>query len=231
MFSKKILMGIILFLVILFGAWVAFGYFAIRNIEEPQYTVLEVKEGYEIREYSAYIVAETKVSGELRKRMNSGFMVVADYIFGNNTTKESIAMTAPVTSSDENSEKIAMTAPVISEESSNSESIAMTAPVLTDEETGDETLSFVMPSKYTLETLPKPNNDAVTLREVPARKVAVLRFSGRFISKNTEEKKLELLAALERDGLKAGKISYAGYNPPFTPPFMTRNEVWVEIVK
>lgn len=222
-------MPLIITLSLLFIAWIAFGYFAVRNIEEPQYTVLEVKEDYEIREYAPYIIAETTVSGEFRNRMNSGFTTIADYIFGNNTKQSSIDMTTPVTSSD--SEKIAMTAPVISEENNDSESIAMTAPVISDESSTNETVSFVMPSKYTMETLPKPNNDAITLREVPARKVAVIRFSGFYSGTNMQKYKEKLLKALERDGIKAGKISFAGYNPPLTPPFMNRNEVWVEIVE
>lgn len=217
---------IVLFLLV---AWIAWGYLSVRNIEEPEYTVIEQKETYEIREYAPYLIAETTVSGDYRSSMNQGFMVIADYIFGNNTSKlakegnEPIAMTTPVVS--EESEPIAMTAPVISEES---EPIAMTAPVIR-EGNQERKISFVMPSQYTLETLPSPNNEQVAIREIQARKVAVIRFSGWFREKNFKSSEEQLLKALQKDGYKAGKISYAGYNPPWTPPFMTRNEVWIEL--
>lgn len=239
-FSVSTLIAIIAFVAVLFVLWIAWGYFSTFNLEMPEYTVLEEREGYEIREYDSYIVAETVVKGDFEEGINSGFMVVADYIFGNNTKQESIEMTSPVTS-EEVSEKIDMTTPVttgLSEDISMtspvttdlSEDIAMTSPVVTDEGESGRTTAFVMPSKYTMETLPKPNSDKVTLREVPARKVAVLKFGGWWWSDTVEERRQELLGYLERDGLRRSKVSFAGYNPPWTPPFMVRNEIWAELV-
>lgn len=225
MLPTKYLIWIGILLVILL-AWIAFGYFSVRNIEQPQYSVLKQAEGYEIREYAPYLIAETIRPEGFDDALNSGFMVVADYIFGNNTAKEPIAMTTPVTSG--TSEPIAMTAPVISE---RSEPIAMTAPVVSGEEESNRTVAFVMPSKYTLDTLPKPNDSRVKIREVPKRKVAVLRFSGWYTSKTIAQKEQQLRGLLERDGLKYRSLSFAGYNPPWTPPFMTRNEIWAELVE
>ncbi len=127
-------------------------------------------------------------------------------------------MTAPVIS-----EKIAMTAPVISEK------IDMTAPVIREDQESKQKIAFVMPKEYTMETLPVPNDDRVTLREVPKRKVAVLKFSGFFGDKKVKDLEEQLINMLERDGLEYTSISFAGYNGPWTPPFMRRNEIWAEL--
>lgn len=116
--------------------WVVGSYLVVRNIEQPSNTVLEKRAGYEIRQYDSYIIAETEVSGDYREALRAGFSIIADYIFGNNTTNTSIAMTAPVLET--SSEKIAMSVPVIS----------------TLETEKSRTVSFVLPSKYTLESLP-----------------------------------------------------------------------------
>ena len=127
-----------------------------------------------------------------------------------------------------------MTAPVLSEKSAAKEweKIPMTAPVLHEKSSEDEsfTIAFIMPSKYTMETLPQPNNPDVRLREVPKQRFAVVKFSW-YATKDRVEKKTERLkAAMERDGLKpAGEPIVAQYNPPWTPPFMRRNEIQIPI--
>lgn len=197
-----ILYGVVALLVL----WVVGSYVVMRNIEEPSYTVLEKKAGYEIRQYDAYIVAETKVSGTYQETLNQGFRAIADYIFGNNTTKTSIAMTAPVLES--SSEKIAMTVPVISQPASEKNSV----------------VSFVLPSKYTLETLPKPNNAAVELREVPARKVAVRRFTWYATEARVEKQKAVLVERLTADGVSMTDLpQVAQYNPPLSFPLTRRD--------
>lgn len=206
--TQFILVGII---VGALGLWVAYGYLAVRSIEEPSYTVVEKREGYEIRDYAPHIVAETRVEGAFNTALRKGFSRIADYIFGNNTGSSQIAMTVPV--GEQKGEPIAMTVPV---------------GEVTD---GDlRIISFVMPSKYTLETIPKPNNSNVTLREVPARRVAVLSFSWSTTAHNVEDKKQLLKTLLARDSvLSAGEPEVAFYNPPWTPPFMLRNEILLEI--
>ena len=149
---------IFLGLAALLGIWAIGSFVVIKNIEQPAYTVLEKRDGYEIRKYAPYIVAQTDVTGSYSTALGSGFSQVADYIFGNNTSKTKIAMTSPVLES-------------------SSEKIAMTSPVLTTENNQTRTIAFVLPSAYTLETLPEPNNPKVTLAEVPARTVAALRFT------------------------------------------------------
>ena len=137
---------------------------SVMAIEEPKYTVIEKSGAFELRAYSPKIVAETLVSGPLDKASSAGFKLIADYIFGNNTSRTG------------GNEKISMTAPVTMEP--KSEKISMTAPVSMEQTGGQWRVRFVMPSQYTLDTLPKPNNPAVTLREVPASNYAVIRFSG-----------------------------------------------------
>jgi len=192
--------------------WTAWGYFS-SKVEKPNYKVLEKTNGYEVREYEPLIVAETTVAGDYRESLNQGFTIIAGYIFGDNTTKQKISMTAPVT-----------------EQVDVSEKISMTAPVTASLEGESRTIAFVMPSEYTLETLPTPNDERVKLREVPARKMAVKKFSWLRTEKRVEKAKAELLLELESNGVEAvGVPQYAGYNAPWTPPWMIRNEVMVEI--
>lgn len=191
--------------------WVAYGYFSSR-VKEPKFSVIEKKDGYEIREYAPYIEARVKVTGEYREALSTGFRILAGYIFGGNTSKQSIAMTAPVT--EQKSESIAMTAPV-------------SETVLAD---NSRVVSFIMPEGYTLATLPTPNDKRIEIVEVPKHRSAVVRYSGYNSAEKVAEVKTKLLAYLKRDGVAvAGVPRGAGYNPPWTPPFMNRNEILVDI--
>ena len=193
--------------------WAVGSYLVIRNIEEPKFTLVERKAGYDIREYESYIIAETDVTGNYSDATSEGFRIIADYIFGNNTSRSGIAMTAPVLES-KSSEKIAMTVPVID----------------TEKDAGTRTISFVLPSEYTLETLPMPNNPQVKITQVPPRKVAVLSFTWYPTAERVEKKKDELLSLLAKDGLEVdGVIQIARYNPPLSMPFMLRNEIIVDV--
>ena len=194
--------------------WSLWGYFSSR-VEQADYTVVRKAEDYEIREYPAHIVAQTTVKGTYREALNLGFRIVAGYIFGGNTKKQSIEMTAPVTAERDISEKIAMTAPVL----------ATTA--------GDShVISFGMPRSYTLDTLPVPSDSRVKIVAVPAKRFAVRCFSWWRSDVRVQSMEAKLLASLSRDGVTVkGSLVYAGYNAPWTPPWMTRNEVMVEITK
>ena len=194
--------------------WGIGSYVVVRTIEEPAYTVVEKKDGYEIRQYQPYILAKATITGSYAEATNKGFRIIADYIFGNNTKKESIAMTTPVLESEARSENIAMTTPVLESADAHNERI----------------IAFVLPSKYTLDTLPTPNNNAVTFEEVPAQKVAALRFTW-YASESRMETKKELLQSyLKRDNLTAsGTAKTARYNPPFSMPLLLRNEVLIPI--
>lgn len=187
--------------------WIAYGYFSVALTEQLTYQVIDSSKEYELRQYDDYIVAETTLDGTFESDGDNAFRIVAGYIFGGNIKKEKIAMTAPVIEEDY-------------------EKIAMTTPVVFDDE---RTFAFVMPASYTFETLPEPLDDRVSLREVRGGKVAVLRFSGLYRDSKFEKKHQELIDYLERDNLKYSRIFTAGYNPPWTPPFMTRIEVWATL--
>jgi hypothetical protein len=203
-------------LVLAFGAWTAVGAASTHEIETPDYRILSTHDGYEIREYAPYIVAEVTVQGSYRDSLYSGFRKVADYIFGNNTGADTIEMTAPVLQrEDPVSEKIPMTAPVLHEASSDP---------------GAYVVAFVMPKAYTMDSLPRPNNEEVRLREVPARRYAVIRFGAYATKGRVQKKTARLRQSLERDGIEtAGQPIVAQYNPPWTPPWARRNEILIEV--
>ena len=191
----------------------------VMAIEEPKYEVVQTFEEFELRRYAPYLVAETEVKGEFDAVGNAAFRILADYIFGNNRSQEKMAMTAPV-----NQRPIA----------GISEKMEMTAPVRqrpvdgTEEETF--ILSFVMPSGYSLDTLPEPLDPRVRLREEPAKLMAVRRYSGRWVESNYRENEILLLNAVERSGLNpVAPPIYARYNSPFSLWFLRRNEVMVKI--
>lgn len=183
--------------------------------EEPEYRVVEEHEEYELRVYEPYLVAETVVEGDYGESGSSGFRILAGYIFGNNRSSEKMAMTAPVTREPVEGVKMNMTAPVIAEAAADA---------------GRYRYQFVMERKYTRETLPVPEDERVSIREIPARTMAAHRYSGRWTAANFEKHLAILLDALERDGVEViGKPLSAAYNSPFTPPFLRRNEVLVEV--
>lgn len=184
-------------------------------IEEPKYTLKEKSGPFELRTYSPKIIAETLVPGSMDQASSAGFKLIADYIFGNNSARAG------------GSEKISMTAPVAMEPAS--ETISMTAPVSMEQTGGHWRVYFVMPSHYSMETLPKPKNPAVTLREIPGGDYAVVRFSGLASEEKIAKKTAELMAWMNSKGLTvSGKPELARYNPPWTLPFLRRNEILVE---
>lgn len=196
--------------IFIFLAWIVVGYFSSR-VETLSYTVLSSDKEYEIRELPEHIIAETTVSGNFDNASGEAFNILAGYIFGGNKKEKPIAMTTPVVENE--SENIAMTAPVVEQDSGANQKV----------------FSFVMPAEYTLETLPEPSDERVTIRQVEAKKIAVLSFSGFYSEKKINEKKQLLKQYLDRDGLEYSTVSWAGYNPPWTPPFMRRLEVWAEL--
>ncbi|CAO1942285.1 unnamed protein product [Urochloa humidicola] len=210
------------------------------TVETPKHEVLHAGDGYEIRRYPPCVAAEfTYDPKEFKGNPDGGFTVLANYIGAlgkpHNTKPETIAMTAPVITSDAaeaSSEKIAMTAPVITATggAGEPEPVAMTAPVITadsEQAPGKVTMQFLLPSKYSkAEEAPRPTDERVVIREVPERKYGVARFSGVAAEKTVREKAEGLRAALEKDGYTVtGPFVLARYNPPFTLPPLRTNEV------
>ena len=187
----------------------------ISRVEQANYVVVKTAGAIETRDYAPKIIAQTQVSGARQEAISKGFRAIADFIFGNNTASAKVSMTAPVM------------------QQQQSEKIAMTAPVMQQAKDGDKwTVAFVMPDKYTMETLPKPNNDAVTLIQIPEQRFIVIRFSGRATDKNIQNHTDKLNAYIKNNNIEAiSAPQYAFYNPPLTLPFMRRNEIMREIAK
>lgn len=181
--------------------------------EQPPYEVVGRVGDAEIRRYAPQIAAEAVVEGPVETARNEGFRRVAGYIFGDNTAKASVAMTAPVVQG--------------REAKGGSQSIAMTSPVV-QQPAGAEawSIQFIMPSKYTMETLPQPNDPRVRLVEIPARTFAVVRFSGLGKAEAVAQHEKALDAVLAGSSWRAaGEPVTWYYDPPWTVPFMRRNEV------
>ncbi len=187
--------------------------------EQPGYEVTAEYETFEVRQYAPVLVAETEVEGSFEDSGNVAFRILAGFIFGDNRSDEKIAMTAPVTNrvAEPAGEKIEMTAPVVQERSAG-------------EDTGRWTYRFIMPSRFSPETLPEPTDPRVRIRSVPGRRVAARRFSGFWRGSRFEAQAETLRAAVEAAGLEStGAPIYARYNAPFMPWFLRRNEVWLEL--
>jgi SOUL heme-binding protein len=200
--------------------------------ESPTYTVVRKDEDVEIRIYPRYILAQVDVATDYDQAIGMGFSILAHYIFGGNRKRSNIAMTAPVSGENiSGSEKIPMTVPVTEEEVGVSEKIPMAAPV-TEEKAGKEIyrISFTMPSKYTLDTLPEPEDERIKFKEVKNEKMAVLRFKGRVNHKLADQEVAELKKWLEKNDIEPkSNFIVAQYNNPAVPGFFRRNEVMVEI--
>jgi len=181
-------------------------------LEEAKYTVIMREGSFELRQYEPHIVAETMVKGDYDKAGNEGFRRLFKYISGENQKKQSIAMTAPV-SQDAGPEKIAMTAPVSQEQTG-----------------GQWRIAFVMPSEYTMDTLPQPADPKVLLKQVPARRMAAITYSGSWSKARYEEHKALLEAFIQKQKLSPlGEPVLARYNSPFTLWFLRRNEVLIPV--
>ncbi|MDJ0813800.1 MAG: heme-binding protein [Woeseiaceae bacterium] len=169
-------------------------------IEEPRFEVIHVANNYEIRRYEPFIVAEVDVPDDAGNAGNRAFRILADYIFGNN----------------EPGEKMRMTAPVVSD-----------AP---RRDGGLATYAFVMESRYSIDTLPAPVDPRIRIVQKPAQIVAARSYSGRWTEDNFLRHEVSLVSALTIDGLAMRSEPFlARYNGPFTPWFLRRNEVLVEL--
>lgn len=173
---------------------------------ELGYSVLQKDSNIELRQYDSYLTASVSFVSE-EELEERGFDILADYIFGNN-----ISMTSPVFTAGEN--------------------IGMTSPVFTDIQKEKWTMTFVMPERYTIETLPKPSNESIVINEVEPKLMATIRFNGLRTQERTAIFEKQLRAWIAQEGLEIlGGTIYAGHNPPWTPPVLKRNEVLFEVVR
>ena len=180
--------------------------------EEPEYQVVRQLADIEVRQYAAYAVAEVVVPGPSGEAGNQAFPILAGYIFGKNEGERKFAMTAPVTQA---------AVPV---------KLEMTAPVTQTAAPGGFLVQFVLPKGVTAASAPEPLDSRVQLREVPPTRFAVIRYSGFWSESNYNEHLAKLQAALRAADLAwEGAPVYSRYNAPFTPWFMRRNEIWLQL--
>ncbi len=185
--------------------------------EEAKFILIEKRGDFELRLYESMVVAETYVDGSLGAASNAGFRLLAGYIFGGNTSRQG---SSP--------ERIAMTAPVALEPSA--QNIKMTAPVVVESKGNQWRVQFVMPTGYTLNSLPIPNDTRVYLREIPEQKTAVIVFSGLAGEDKVKDKTAALLDFIKsRSYDVTSNPRLARYNPPWTLPFLRRNEILIDI--
>lgn len=185
----------------------------VMAVAEPPFTLEIHEDAFDVRRYPVRVVAETRITGgSFGAAGTEGFRRLAGYIFGGNRIRKKIAMTAPVG------------------ERRDSRKLAMTAPVGERSVDGDWVITFTMPLGETLESLPVPDDARVTLHETPPARVAVHRFSGRWTDKKYTEKTAALRAWLSARGLVAvGEPEVNRYDPPWTPWFLRRNEIWLNV--
>lgn len=181
-------------------------------IEEARYNVVDDDDKFQIRDYAPHILAEVIVEGDLEEAGNKAFSRLFRYISGDNRSRAKVAMTAPVS------------------QEPTGEKIKMTAPVGQQRVRGKWSVSFTMPASYTLETLPEPQDPEVKLRQVPARRMAAVRYSGTWSEQRYLRYLTELESWIHKRGLTIlGDPVWARYNPPFTPWFLRRNEILIPI--
>lgn len=181
-------------------------------IEEAEYTVVLKEDPFELRKYEPHILAETIVDGDFEKAGDEAFGRLFKYISGNNKSRQKVEMTSPVG------------------QAATSRKIDMTSPVGQKEENGRWAVSFMMPAYFTLETLPEPKDPNVILRQVPARHMAAVRYSGFWSEKSYLRNKAKLEAWIKKRGfITVGGPIWARYNPPFMPWFLRRNEILVPV--
>jgi len=199
--------GVLAIILAAIGAWV----YVTQNVETPDYKAIVTDGNFQIRDYPALIVAEVRRTGNRSAAVSDAFKPLADYIFARQRSGDSISMTAPVTQEP-------------------SEKIAMTAPVTQTQKAGEWVVRFIMPAKYTMDQLPAPASDDITLKKIPSQRRAAVRFSGSWDDKLFQQKTEELQKWLARRGIQpVGPPTYAYYNDPFTPSFLRRNEVLLDL--
>ncbi|EXB88697.1 hypothetical protein L484_015382 [Morus notabilis] len=197
---------------------------SVPDLETVNFRVLSRTDQYEIREVEPYFIAETTMPGRTGFDFNGAsqsFNVLAEYLFGKNTTREKMEMTTPV---------------ITRKAQPNGEKMEMTTPVITKrvEDQDKWQMSFVMPSKYGGD-LPLPKDPSVRIKEVPRKTIAVVAFSGFVTDEEVRQRENKLREALKNDRkfqVKEGtSVEVAQYNPPFTLPFQRRNEIALEVEK
>lgn len=192
------------------------------SLEQPKYQSLEKDAAFELRLYSPMVIAEVVVQGDINSAGKEGSRLVKQYIFreGPNASLDKKKQAA---------DKISMTLPVTMEK--EPEKISMTLPVTMEAQSKSTyRLHFVMPSSYTLDTLPKSADPRVTTRAIPEQKFASVRFSKFSTEANIAEQTALLKDWMSKKGLVAnGTPQFARYDPPSVPPLLRRSEILIPV--
>lgn len=180
-------------------------------VEHPPFTTRLHDGAFEVREYPGLVAAEVTVAGDRQQAASRGFRRLAGYIFGGNSRRDSIAMTAPVTLSPAD---------------------GVLAPLTVQPQGAAWVVRFTMPRRYAIGALPAPADPQVKLRAVPAVRTAVVRFSGLAQPAEVRSKEGELRGWMAAHRLRAaGPASLALYDPPWTLWFLRRNEVMIPVAR
>lgn len=191
--------------------------FGVRTTEEPPFTVVDSIGDIEIRRYSERAAAEVRLvdAGERtgsQANQRQAFRILFDYIQGANDGGRKIAMTAPV------------------EQQAGGRRIAMTTPVETVSDDGAFVMRFFLPHDLSAGTAPEPTDPRVEIVELAAQHYAVRRFTGWWTEAGLERRQAALLEALANSNwTPAGTPVAWFYDPPWTVPFLRRNEVAVRV--
>ncbi len=187
--------------------------FGLSNVDEPAYTTVRSEGTIELREYGELVVAETTVKADYDSASDRAFRRLFQYISGKNIPNQKIAMTAPVLMNNKENQLEELSPPLFREKT----------------ESGWK-MGFVLPEQFTFENAPQPENELVTLREVPAKKVAAIRFTGRWNVEAFNQNSEALLSWLRNNNFKVlSAPRAAAFNPPWTLPFLRRNEVHIDV--
>ena len=211
---QKILISLAAITLVIFAGYCGYVLWANSAQKVPYAVAQKWDNKMELRTYPPLVMAEVRMDKDFKTSGNEAFRLLFDYISGENTGTSEIAMTAPVVQTQENL-KIEMTSPVLQSKPTN----------------GAWVVAFILPSEYTLETAPQPANPIVELRQTEPHETAAIRFSGSWSKKHFDKKAAQLAETLETKGIKFKPTPIiARYNPPFTPPFLRRNEVMYELM-
>lgn len=184
----------------------------IRTAEEPNYQVLQDYGHIQIRHYPALLIAETEVNADYNNSSNQAFKRLAGYIFGENKKQQKMSMTAPVL------------------QQPQEETLDMTAPVFQQKNGSAWRMAFVLPEAYALSTAPEPLDPEILIKEIPNKNIAVLQYSGTLSEQGIVEQSEELNNWLINKGYAPlSPPRSAAYDPPWTLPFLRRNEIHIDI--
>ena len=189
--------------------------------EQQPYELVRSYPHFELRRYPAYVLAEVQVNASFDRAGNAAFRQLFNYISGNNTARQKLAMTAPVVQESGRPQKLAMTAPVVQR-----------GPLPGTDAPADFVVAFVLPAGITAETAPVPTNPDVGIRALPGSLAAVVRFRGSGTGAAFARRNAGLQAALTQAGLTAvGPPRFARFDPPFKPWFLRHNEVLQDVAE